>query len=103
MSTRARIELDPAAIEAFCQRHQIAKLSLFGSVLRDDFDDESDVDVLIELEPGAAVNLWTLAGVRGDLVDLLGREVDVTTPTLLSPYIRKRVIDSAETVFVRRR
>jgi predicted nucleotidyltransferase len=103
VATRARIELDPGEIEAFCQRHQIAKLSLFGSVLRDDFDDESDVDVLIELEPGASVNLWTLAGVRGGLVDLLGRDVDVTTPALLSPYIRKRVLDSAEAVYVRRR
>lgn len=101
MSAYSRLGLDHATLAEFCQRRQIRKLSLFGSVIRADFGPESDIDVLVEFEPEVRVGLWMLAGLRGDLVDLFGREVDVATPDMLSKYIRKRVLDSAQTIYVR--
>jgi predicted nucleotidyltransferase len=97
----ARIEIDADAIADFCQRNRIRWLALYGSVLRDDFDDESDVDVLFETEPGVRLGLarW---GIQADLADLLGREVDLCFPDELSKYIRQRVLDQAETIYVRR-
>lgn len=102
MSTRARIALDPEAIATFCQRNAIAKLSLFGSVLRDDFDDESDVDVLVEFVPGVRVSLMDLVGVEMEFSEMVGRKVDLRTPEELSKYFRQRVLDEAEVQYVRR-
>jgi predicted nucleotidyltransferase len=101
--TRARIKLDPEQIEAFCRRHGIGKLSLFGSVLRDDFDDESDVDVLVELEPGVRLGLMALVGIEEELSEIVGRKVDLRKPVELSPYFRDRVLAEAEVQYVRRR
>lgn len=96
----ARIALDQARIAALCQRHRIRWLALYGSVLRDDFGDESDVDVLFEVEPDVRLGLdrW---GIQADLADLFGREVDLCFPDELSKYIRTRVLDQAETIYVR--
>ena len=93
---RARIPLPHAALGEFCRRHRIRKLSLFGSVLRDDFRPESDVDVLVEFETGARVGMLRLAGMQDELSDLLGRAVDLLTPGCLSPYFRESVLRSAE-------
>ncbi len=92
----SRIELDRERIAAFCRRHHIRKLALFGSVLRDDFRPDSDVDVLIEFEPGHAVGLIRLAGLERELSGLLGRKVDLRTPADLSRYFRQQVLDTAE-------
>ena len=73
----ARIAIDREQIAAFCQRHQIRKLALFGSVLRDDFHVGSDVDVLVEYEPGARVGLFEVAAHEHALSALLGRKVDL--------------------------
>ncbi len=91
-----RIQVDREQIAAFCRRHHIRKLSLFGSVLREDFRDDSDVDVLIEFEPGHAVGLIRLAGLERELSQLVGRKVDLRTPAELSRYFRKQVLDTAE-------
>jgi predicted nucleotidyltransferase len=101
MATRARLRLDTAFVAEFCRRHGIARLSLFGSVLRDDFDGESDLDVLVEFEPGARVSLMDMAGMEIELSEQLGREVDVRTPQELSRYFRQRVLDEAEVQYVR--
>jgi predicted nucleotidyltransferase len=93
---RARITIDPERITDFCHRHHIRKLALFGSVLRDDFRPESDIDVLVEFEPGRAVGLIRLAGIERELSELLGRTVDIRTPADLSRYFRQEVLDSAE-------
>lgn len=89
-------------IEDFCRRHHIRKLSLFGSVLRDDFGPDSDVDVLVEFEDGKAPGLIRLAGMEIELSEILhGRKVDINTPGCLSPYFRDRVKAEAEVQYVK--
>lgn len=83
-------------IADFCRRHHIRKLSFFGSVLREDFRPESDVDVLVEFEPGQVVGLIRLAGMEIELSEILGRKVDLRTPADLSRYFREEVLQSAE-------
>jgi uncharacterized protein len=98
----ARLALDAAQIEAFCRRHHIRKLALFGSVLRDDFRPDSDVDVLVEFEPDQTVGLFGLVGMEQELTEIVGRKVDLRTPGDLSHYFRQQVIDGAEVLYVRR-
>jgi uncharacterized protein len=83
----------------FCQRHHIRKLALFGSVLREDFRPDSDIDVLVEFEPGRSVSLFDLGGAQQELSELLGREADLKTSGFLSPYFRQQVIDSAQVIY----
>ncbi len=92
------LEIDREALAEFCKRHRITKLSLFGSVLREDFGPDSDVDVLVEFEAGAVVGLIKLAGIEMELAELLGlgRSVDLRTPQDLSRYFRDEVVASAE-------
>jgi predicted nucleotidyltransferase len=78
-------------IAAFCRRHGIARLSVYGSVLRDDFGPESDIDLLIEFLPEAQPSLLDLGGMQDELCRMLGRQVDLKTPEFLSPAIRQRV------------
>jgi uncharacterized protein len=89
-------------IDAFCQEHHIRKLALFGSVLPDDFRPDSDVELLVEFEPGYRIGYFDLAGMEIELSEMLGREVDLRTPAELSLYFRQQVIDSAEVHYVRR-
>ena len=98
MSARLHIELEK--IGEFCRRNQIRKLSLFGSVLRDDFRPDSDVDFLVEFMPEARIGYLGLAGLELELEDLLGREVDLRTPEELSRYFRDEVLESAEVQYV---
>ena len=91
-----RMSIDREAIADFCRRHHIQKLSLFGSVLRDDFRPDSDVDVLVEFDPGQPVGLIRLAGMERELSELIGRKVDLRTPADLSRYFRQEVVDTAE-------
>jgi len=80
----------------FCRKNRIRRLSFFGSVLRDDFGPDSDVDVLVEFEPGARVGLITLAGMEIELGQLSGRKVEMHTGKGLSPYFRDDVLREAE-------
>lgn len=91
----AKIELDRKKIAEFCRRHHVRKLSLFGSVLRDDFGPDSDVDVLVEFEPGYVPGLSFLA-MEEELSELLGRKADLNTSGFLSPYFRAQVLSEAE-------
>jgi len=93
---RSKINIDHEKIAQFCKKNHIRKLSLFGSVLRDDFRPESDVDVLVEFEPGAVVGLIKLAGMENELARILGKKVDLRTPEDLSIYFRDEVLKSAE-------
>lgn len=100
MGTRISIPREP--LVAFCRRHHIQKLSLFGSVLRDDFHPDSDVDVLVEFEPGHVPGLIRLAGMELDLSGLLGgHQVDMNTPKCLSRYFRDQVLAEAKVQYVR--
>jgi predicted nucleotidyltransferase len=97
---RARIVLPDDVVADFCRRHHIRRLALFGSVLRDDFRPESDVDVLVEFEPGHCVGFITFAGMENELSDLIGRKVDLNTPAGLSMYFREEALAEAETRYV---
>jgi predicted nucleotidyltransferase len=79
----------------FCRRNHIVWLALFGSVLREDFGPESDLDVLVEFSPGAVVTLLDMARMEEELGELWGRNVDLRTPQELSRYFRERVLASA--------
>ena len=92
----ARIDLDQEAVEAFCRKHGLRKLSLFGSVLRDDFRPDSDVDVLVEFRQGVRAGYLTMAAMERELSQLLGRRVDLRTPAELSRYFRDDVLQAAE-------
>jgi uncharacterized protein len=92
----ARIAIDRERIAEFCRRNHIRKLSLFGSVLRDDFRPDSDIDVLVEFEPEARVGLMGLARMEIELGEMLGRKIDLNTPGFLSRYFRDQVLTEAE-------
>ena len=98
MLTRARIPIPHAEIEAFCRRNHIRRLALFGSVLREDFTPNSDVDVLVEFEPGKVPGLAFFA-LQDQLSELLGRRVDLNTPNELSKYFRDEVLAEAEVLY----
>jgi predicted nucleotidyltransferase len=93
----AAIDIPQAEITAFCQRHHIRRLALFGSVLRDDFGPESDVDVLVEFEAGHAPG-WDIVAVEDELSAMLGRPVDLRTAEELSRHWRQQTIDSAQVI-----
>ena len=95
----ARIEIPQERLAEFCQKHHIQKLSLFGSVIRDDFTPVSDVDVLVEFAPGRTPGL-AFFGMQEELSDTLGRQVDLNTAAWLSPYFRQQVLDEAELIYV---
>jgi uncharacterized protein len=89
-------------VSEFCQRHHIRKLSLFGSVLREDFGAQSDVDVLVEFEPGHVPGFFRLFDLEKELSGFFGgRKVDLRTPQDLSRYFRDEVVARAEVQYVR--
>ena len=94
------IEVPKVRIAGFCQRHHIRKLALFGSVLREDFRPDSDVDVLVEFEPGHTVGLLRMAGLELELSEMLRRKVDLRTAADLSRYFRDEVVRTSEIQYV---
>jgi hypothetical protein len=91
-----RLGLDRNRLADFCRRHQIRRLSLFGSVLTGGFGPDSDVDVLVEFEPEVRLGLLGMAGLELELSELIGRKVDLRTPEDLSRYFRDKVLAQAE-------
>lgn len=89
------IPVNRAKIAEFCRKHHIRRLAFFGSVLRDDFRPDSDVDVLVEFEPEYVPGLAFFA-MEDELSEILGRKVDLNTPNFLSPYFRAQVEAEAE-------
>ncbi|MGH9397494.1 MAG: nucleotidyltransferase family protein [Terriglobia bacterium] len=100
MSEHVNIRFPEDRVREFCRRNHICKLALFGSVLREDFRTDSDVDVLVEFEPGQAVGLLGLARMERELSAALGRSVDLNTAGFLSPYYRVAVMREAEVQYV---
>jgi predicted nucleotidyltransferase len=86
-------------IDSFCRRNGIRRLALFGSVLRDDFGPESDIDVLVEFEPNTRTGLRFFA-MQDELSAILGRKVDLNTPACLSRYFREQVLAEAQDFYV---
>ncbi len=94
---RARINIPKDEIAAFCRQHHIRRLALFGSMLREDFGPDSDIDVLVEFEPGHVPGLFGMARLERELSALFGgRKVDLRTPEDLSRYFRESVLAEAE-------
>ena len=102
MRERVQIEMPKKKIEEFCRKHYIRKLSLFGSALRDDFNPESDLDILVEFDPGHIPGLIKLAGMEIELTEILGRKVDMRTAQDLSRYFREEVLNSAKVQYAER-
>lgn len=94
------IQIPMEAIEAFCRKYELRRLALFGSVLRDDFTPESDVDVLVELDPDTRMGLIGFAGMEIELSEILGRKVDLKTLEFLSPYFVEEVRREALPLYV---
>jgi predicted nucleotidyltransferase len=96
-------DLPMGQIEAFCKRWRIREFALFGSILRDDFGPESDVDVMVAFEPDHGWSLLDFVGMRDELVEMLGRPVDVVTRSAVersrNPYRRHRILTTARTVY----
>ena len=90
-----KLALDAERLRAFCQQNHIKKLALFGSVLRDDFRPDSDVDILVEFEEGTRIGYFGLAELEMALSRLIGRKVDLRTPAELSRYFRQEVVEGA--------
>ena len=101
MSANQNFKISKEKIAAFCKKNHIMKLSLFGSSVRRDFGSESDVDILVEFEPGARVGLIKLAGLELELSKILGRKVDLNTPGFISKYYREKVLTEAEVQYDR--
>jgi len=93
-----QIDIDRAEVQQLCQKYGIQRLSFFGSVIRDDFNDDSDVDILVEFLPEARVGL-SFFSLQEELSRLVGRPVDLNTLGFLSPRIRERVACEARPVY----
>jgi predicted nucleotidyltransferase len=91
----AHVSVDKKTIAAFCRKHHIRRLALFGSTLHRDLTADSDLDVLVEFEPAHVPGLAFFA-METELSELLGRKVDLNTPGFLSPYFRDQVLAEAE-------
>jgi len=101
--TTPRIEINRDAIAEFCRRHRIRQLALFGSVLRDDFRPDSDIDILATFAPESRLSLLELASIDDELREMFGRDVDLVDREALrrgENYLRRRqILDSAEVVY----
>ncbi len=101
LGTETRFPLSMDQLTEFCERHHIRKFALFGSVLREDFRPDSDIDVLVEFDPDQKISLLSLGSAQVEISQLIGREVDLKTEGFLSPYFRQQVVDSAEVIYER--
>ena len=86
-------------LHEFCRRHHIRRLALFGSVLRDDFSPQSDIDILAEFEPGEPIGFIRLGTIEAELSDVLGRNADLNLHNTLDPAFRERVLSEAEILY----
>ena len=99
MMAMPRIQIPAQELADLCQRYHVRQLALFGSVLRDDFRPDSDVDVLVEFEPRARIGFMALGRLQRELAALFQRPVDVVPRDGLKPIIRDRVLSDAEVVY----
>ena len=93
------IKIPRERLAAFCCANGIRRLALYGSILRDDFRPESDIDVLVEFQPGVRVGLVFIR-MQDELSAILGHKVDLNTPGSLSKYFRAKVLEEAQALYV---
>lgn len=99
MST-IQVDLPQEALRQFCARWHVSELSLFGSVLRDDFRPDSDLDFLVSFEANAHIGLWDMAQMVIELESMFGRKVDLVEKEGLSnPYRKQAILDHREIVY----
>jgi predicted nucleotidyltransferase len=99
MRPEAQLLIDDQALATFCERNHIRRLAFFGSVLGSDFRPDSDVDILVEFEPGHVPG-FAFAGLQDELSRMIGRSVDLHTPGSLSRHFRDRVLHEAQVRYV---
>lgn len=99
MELRPGVDIDDGTLASFAKRHGVRRLAAFGSVLRHDFNADSDIDLLVEFDPGRTPGLLTMAAMELELGQLLGREVELRTYGDLSRYFRDEVQDSAQELY----
>ena len=103
MSTKLQIELPTEQLAEFCRRNRIRELAVFGSILREDFGPDSDVDFLVQFEPDAKWSLFDVVRIEGELSELVGRPVDLVERRAVEQsdnYIRRKsVLSTAETIY----
>lgn len=97
-----RVQFPAGFLEGFCRRHHIRRLSFFGSVLRPDFRQDSDIDILVEFEPGKSPGYFRLFEMQEELSRMVGRTVDFRTVGEISPNSIQRIISEARTAYVAR-
>ena len=97
------LDIDRDALAAFCEKWGIAKLDLFGSVLREDFGPDSDVDILVRFHPGVVHSLFEWVDMREELVALFGREVDLVNREVIersrNPYRKRGILEGARVLY----
>ena len=98
---RANIIVPTQKIDEFCLKNHVRRLAFFGSVLRDDFSNESDIDILVEFDPDHVPGL-AFFSMEAELSEILGRKVELHTPAFLSPYFRDKVLAESEIQYVAR-
>lgn len=97
---RLKISFDPALLSGFCNKWRIYELSLFGSALREDFGDESDLDFLVSFDPDASWSLWDMIEMRDELAALTGRAVDlVEKEGLRNPYRSREILTTRKVIY----
>ena len=95
-----RIEVDLKMLESFCKKWSITEFAVFGSVLRDDFRTDSDIDVLITFQENAEISLFDIVKIKHELESFFGREVDVVEKKAIkNPYRRKNIFSSMEVLY----
>ena len=99
MGNKVCADLPEERIREYCASQPIRRLSVFGSAARNELTPDSDIDFLVEYMPDAPVGLFAMSGHRLDLMEIVGRDVDLATPNSLSPYIRQEVLDNAELLY----
>ena len=88
------------AVRQYCIEHGISNLSMFGSFLRNDFNSESDIDLLIEFNTGIEINLFDFLEIKHELEDIFGRPVDLVEPlSLINPFRRKKILDEKVEIY----
>jgi len=97
---RVRVPVPAEAVAEFCRRHRVRELALFGSVLRDDFSEHSDVDVLIEPGPDHQHKIAEFVAMQAELEAIFGRKVDLVYKHLLKKYIREDVLRRRRVLYV---
>lgn len=95
-----KIKIPQDKIEAFCRQRKISEMALFGSVIRDDFRDGSDIDILVTFDPDAHYSLLDIAEIQEELKTILGYNVDlVEKAALKNPFRRQHILKNAEVIY----